>query len=680
MADTSYPVPQNMAPPGGPTSYPVPQNMAPPSNTSYGDLGQMWGTHSSAPTGASAFPGFDASSMARTTDTTTPAPAPAPAPVTNATNTANGASTQHGLAPWIQPYVQGPQGYLTIAQQYVQDQLNTTYPGGGRPYEYAGQLVAGPSALQSQAFQGIGNLVVPQGVNAGMDTANVAAGNLVNAQGYQGQNFTGGPAYQAQNFTGGPAYQTGQFDSGYNPERYNSQYNPEQFKSNFQSGNFTNSYQAGQAGGQYSVNDFSQVQQFNPADISTGQWNTQAAQQYMNPYLQQSLDPQLDQARRQAETTRNTDAARLAQAGAFGGSRQAIMESESNRNLLRNMADITGKGYFDAYNTGMQGFMTDQSRALDAAKAAEQSRQFGAGFGMDIAKANEASRQFLTTSELQRFQEQERARQTQATLGLEAQKGTEQSRQFQANNALDAYKASQQALQAAEGYRGDAYKMSEQAVQAKGQMTLDAQRAAEASRQFGATTGLDRQRAQEASRQFGATNTLDRQRAQEASSQFGANYGLDTTKAALQAAQVQSQLGIAGLNAQSSIYNTQMQAGDTQRAITQSQNQAAYDEWLRRQEYPMEMAKFQQSMMSGLPVSAITTQQPQLSGIAQLVASLAGAGLLTQGTNLKDLLGNLGIPGLMDSIGGLFGDGGTGDGGAAEQAATDSMYPGTPTP
>lgn len=596
--------------------------------------------------------------MADTTNTSTTTP------VTNATNTANGASTQHGLAPWIQPYVQGPQGYLTIAQQYVQDQLNTTYPGGGRPYEYAGQLVAGPSALQSQAFQGIGNLVVPQGVNAGMDTANVAAGNLVNAQGYQGQNFVGQGAYAP-----------GQFDSGYNPERYNSQYNPEQFKSNFQSGNFTNSYQAGQAGGQYSVNDFSQVQQFNPADISTGQWNTQAAQQYMNPYLQQSLDPQLDQARRQAEITRNTDAARLAQAGAFGGSRQAIMESESNRNLLRNMADITGKGYFDAYNTGMQGFMTDQSRALDAAKAAEQSRQFGAGFGMDIAKANEASRQFLTTSELQRFQEQERARQTQATLGLEAQKGTEQSRQFQANNLLDAYKASQQALQAAEGYRGDAYKMSEQAMQAKGQMTLDAQRAAEASRQFG------------------ATNALDRQRAQEASSQFGANYGLDTTKAALQAAQVQSQLGLAGLNAQSSIYNTQMQAGDTQRAITQSQNQAAYDEWLRRLEYPMEMAKFQQSMMSGLPVSAITTQQPQLSGIAQLVASLAGAGLLTQGTNIQDLMSNLGLGGLLGSLGlgGDTGDGGAaeqaatdtmypGDGGAAEQAATDFMYPGTPTP
>jgi hypothetical protein len=130
---------------------------------------------------------------------------------------------------------------------------------------------------------------------------------------------------------------------------------------------------------------------YDPTNISTGQWNQQAAQQYMNPYLQEALNPQLDEARRQAQITRMGDASRLTQAGAFGGSRQAIMESELNRNLMQNMSDITGKGYYDAYNTGMEGFMKDQGRALDASKATEQSKQFGAQFGMDALKAQGAA-------------------------------------------------------------------------------------------------------------------------------------------------------------------------------------------------------------------------------------------------------------------------------------------------
>jgi hypothetical protein len=57
------------------------------------------------------------------------------------------------------------------------------------------------------------------------------------------------------------------------------------------------------------------------------------AQQYMNPYLMAGLQPQLDEARRQAEIQRVQDASRLTQAGAYGGPRQAIMEAENARNL-----------------------------------------------------------------------------------------------------------------------------------------------------------------------------------------------------------------------------------------------------------------------------------------------------------------------------------------------------------
>lgn len=90
------------------------------------------------------------------------------------------------------------------------------------------------------------------------------------------------------------------------------------------------------------------------------------AQQYMNPYLQAALDPQLNEARRQAEISRVADAGRLTRAGAYGGSRQAIMESELNRNLMGKMADITGIGYNTAYDKAAQQFNTEQQRQMEA--------------------------------------------------------------------------------------------------------------------------------------------------------------------------------------------------------------------------------------------------------------------------------------------------------------------------
>ena len=96
------------------------------------------------------------------------------------------------------------------------------------------------------------------------------------------------------------------------------------------------------------------------------------AQKYMNPYLMASLNPQLEEARRQAQITRMADAGRLTKAGAYGGSRQAIMESELNRNLLTNLANITGQGYKTAYDVGQQQFNTEQQRQQEAQNLANQ--------------------------------------------------------------------------------------------------------------------------------------------------------------------------------------------------------------------------------------------------------------------------------------------------------------------
>lgn len=106
-----------------------------------------------------------------------------------------------------------------------------------------------------------------------------------------------------------------------------------------------------------------------------GSFGTQQAAQYMNPYLQASLDPQLKELQRQSDIQRLADTGRLTQAGAFGGSRQAIMESEGRRNLLDKQADLIGSGYKTAYDTGLGQYQKER-------EAEEASRQFGAGFGL----------------------------------------------------------------------------------------------------------------------------------------------------------------------------------------------------------------------------------------------------------------------------------------------------------
>jgi hypothetical protein len=101
---------------------------------------------------------------------------------------------------------------------------------------------------------------------------------------------------------------------------------------------------------------------FTPTSFTSGT----TAQDYMSPFMNAALEPQMAEAQRQAEIQRVQNASRLGKAGAFGGSRQAIMESEGQRNLLRNMADIYGTGMQTAYTQGMGQFNTEQDRAQQA--------------------------------------------------------------------------------------------------------------------------------------------------------------------------------------------------------------------------------------------------------------------------------------------------------------------------
>jgi len=121
---------------------------------------------------------------------------------------------------------------------------------------------------------------------------------------------------------------------------------------------------------------------YDPTKFTGDTFDATQAQKYMNPYLSAVLDPQMKELQRQADITRVGDAGRMTQAGAFGGSRQAIAESEGRKNLLNTQAATLGQGYASAYDKAMGQFNTQADRDMGAQKASEESRQFSANFGL----------------------------------------------------------------------------------------------------------------------------------------------------------------------------------------------------------------------------------------------------------------------------------------------------------
>lgn len=87
---------------------------------------------------------------------------------------------------------------------------------------------------------------------------------------------------------------------------------------------------------------------------------------YMNPYIQQAIAPALQDIERSHLKELNRLGAQGASAGAFGGSRQALLEAEQGRNYMEARGDLLAKGLATAYESGLQAFGQDQTRRLQA--------------------------------------------------------------------------------------------------------------------------------------------------------------------------------------------------------------------------------------------------------------------------------------------------------------------------
>lgn len=112
---------------------------------------------------------------------------------------------------------------------------------------------------------------------------------------------------------------------------------------------------------------------FNPTSFT----KQGVAQQYMNPYIQAALNPQLEEMRRQSDITQMQNNAKMVGAGAYGGSRQALMNTETQRNLLDKMGSAIGQGYSTAFDKAQSQFNTEQDRRNAAQQATNK-------YGMDV--------------------------------------------------------------------------------------------------------------------------------------------------------------------------------------------------------------------------------------------------------------------------------------------------------
>jgi hypothetical protein len=90
---------------------------------------------------------------------------------------------------------------------------------------------------------------------------------------------------------------------------------------------------------------------------------------YMSPYMQNVLQGQMSEAVRQSEMQKMGNQAQAVQAGAYGGSRQALVESERQRNLGTQLGGIQAQGLQNAFQN------------------AQQAQQYGAGLNLQGLQA-----------------------------------------------------------------------------------------------------------------------------------------------------------------------------------------------------------------------------------------------------------------------------------------------------
>lgn len=172
------------------------------------------------------------------------------------------------------------------------------------------------------------------------------------------------------------------------------------------------------------------------------------AAQYMSPFIQQALEPQMREAITSAKRGQLAQDLGAARQGTYGGSRQLLASMERERNLGQQLGDIQSRGLQAAYESAQTQFERDRAAQQQAQQANLQAmlgvQQLGTQTGLSVAMANLTNeQQARVNNQALQFQAQGmnaenalRAALANQQASLEAQRMGEQSRQFGAQQGL----------------------------------------------------------------------------------------------------------------------------------------------------------------------------------------------------------------------------------------------------
>ena len=543
------------------------------------------------------------------------------------------------------------------AKPFYEEMLGRTVYESTRPYEtYQGTRIADFSPFETTAMTGMAEMAAagaPQQIRSASDIATQIGFQPTNI----GTNIAAGfdPQQQFSNYKAGTiasgytAPTDASLTQGFEAGTLTPTYAPGTIASDYAATTRDSGYTAGQIDPGYAARDV-QSQYTGQADFGPGfQAGTVAdaatLQSYMNPYQQLVTDIEAREAKRASDTQAAEIAQQAAMAGGLGGYREAILQSERERNLSQQLADIQARGGQAAFAQAQKAFEADRAARL-------QQAQLGLQTGTEQQRALQQAEQLRQAA----FGTSEQARQQAAKLGLSAQQQEEAARQAQEQFNQRSFEAGEKARQQAAQLGLSAQQQQEAANQAAQRFRSEAfaanQRGRLAQQQEARAVFEARERAKQQAAQLGLSAAETQERMDQAQNQAA----MAAREFNVRMAQERAQLGLAGLQADQAgrgqaldaarllsslggqeqamafdrLRNLQA-AGEIQRGLDQRSLDLGYQDFLRQQAFPREQIGFFSNILQGLPVTPGSTMasfgvQPT-TGQQLLGAGIGGVGL-----------------------------------------------------
>jgi len=347
-------------------------------------------------------------------------------------------------------------------------------------------------------------------------------------------------------------------------------------------------------------------------------FTSETASEYMSPYTRNVLDIAKAEAIRDAQKTNLAGNLGAARQGTYGGARQLLAQTERERNLGQNLAQIEAQGMQSAYDKAMQQFQSttglEQQAAAQNLQSLLSTQQLGSSQSLEAQKANQAAQQAANLANQQ-------AGLTAAQQNLSAKL---QTQGLSAGQALEVAR-----MNLSNEQQANIQNMAAQ-LQTQGLNADQAMKAALANQQTQLATGQQNLAAQLGVQQLTADQALKAQLANQQAELQAAGIQKDAALGLGSLAGTMAQAGALESAAGTDLLKTQAAAGDLTRSVEQQQLDAQYNQLMTEQGFGQQQLGQMANLLAKTPLNDqtqnVTTPPPslasQLSGVG-----LAGAGI-----------------------------------------------------